>query len=78
MTQPSGQPGSGIRAGDNVMLRGSHPPKTGKVIGLLDRSADFLPPESESGQIPDVLASVQWKGKTKGVPERLDDLVKLP
>jgi hypothetical protein len=68
---------SDIRPGDRVMLRGSDPPKMGTVVGPLNRSADFLPPGSESGQVPDVLASVKWDGHAKGVPENLADLIKL-
>jgi hypothetical protein len=71
------EPASEIRPGDKVMLRGSDPPKTGKVIGLLNRSAGFTASESGPGQVADVLASVQWKGRGKGVPEQLADLIKL-
>jgi hypothetical protein len=71
------EPASEIRPGDKVMLRGSDPPKTGKVIGLLDRAAGFLASESGLGQVADVLASVQWEGSSKGVPEELADLIKL-
>jgi hypothetical protein len=75
MTEPSE-----IRPGDRVMLRGGHPPKTGKVIGWLNRSADFRadkPSAGDPGSVPDVLASVKWEGEAKGVPVRLADLIKL-
>jgi hypothetical protein len=71
---------SEIRAGDRVTLRGSDPPKVGKVIGWLNRSADFRadkPSAGDPGSVPDVLASVKWEGQAKGVPQRPADLEKL-
>jgi hypothetical protein len=71
---------SEIRAGDRVTLRGSDPPKVGKVVGWLNRSANFRadkPSAGDPGSVPDVLASVKWEGQAKGVPQRLADLDKL-
>jgi hypothetical protein len=78
MTEPNDQPGSDIRAGDKVTLRGSDPPKTGRVLTILCRSADWLPGDFPAGQVPDVLAVVAWKGETSPIAERPADLIKLP
>jgi hypothetical protein len=46
---------SEIRAGDRVTLRGSDPPKVGKVVGWLNRSADFRadkPSAGDPGSVP--------------------------
>lgn len=64
-----------ISAGDRVTLRGSDPPKTGRVLTILYRSADWLPGDFPAGQVPDVLAVVAWKGGTSPVAERPDDLI---
>jgi hypothetical protein len=66
---------SDIRAGDSVTLRGSDPPKTGHVLTILYRSADWLPGDFPAGQVPDVLAVVAWKGGTSPVAERPEDLI---
>jgi len=58
MTEASEQPGSDIRAGDRVTLRGSDPPKIGRVLTVLYRSADWLPGDFPTGQVPDVPAVV--------------------
>lgn len=63
MTEPSE-----IRAGDRVTLRGSDPPKVGKVVGWLNRSADFRadkPSAGDPGSVPDVLASVKGKARQR-------------
>ena len=73
------EPGE-IRAGDRVMLRGSDPPKTGEVVGVLNRSAEFRPDKAsagDSGSVPDDLAWVLWDGETVPATERLADLIKL-
>jgi hypothetical protein len=74
MTEPT----SGIRAGDKVTLRGSGPAKMGHVLTILNRSADWLPADFPTGQVPDVLAVVSWKGGTAPVAEQPDNLIKLP
>lgn len=68
---------SEISAGDRVTLRGSDPPKVGRVLTILNRSADWLPADFPAGQIPDVLAVVAWQGETTPVAERPADLIKL-
>jgi hypothetical protein len=78
MTEASQQPGSDIRAGDRVTLRGSDPPKIGRVLTILYRSADWLPGDFPTGQVPDVPAVVSWKGGTAPVAEQPDNLIKLP
>ncbi len=69
MTEPSE-----IRAGDNVTLRGSDPPKTGHVLTILYRSADWEAGDFPAGQVPDVLAAVAWQGETQPVAKRPADL----
>jgi hypothetical protein len=78
MTEASEQPGSDIRAGARVTLRGSDPPKIGRVLTIVYRSADWLPGDFPTGQVPDVLAVVSWKGGTAPVAEQPADLIKLP
>jgi hypothetical protein len=77
MTEASEQPGNDILAGDMVTLRGSDPPKIGRVLTILYRSADWLPGDFPTGKIPDVLAAVVWKGEPKPVIEQPADLHKL-
>jgi hypothetical protein len=77
MTEASEEPGGDIRAGDKVTLRGSNPPKVGRVLTLLNRSADWLPGDFPTGKVPDVLAVVVWKGGTSPVAEQPADLIKL-
>jgi hypothetical protein len=77
MTESSEQPGSDIRAGDRVTLRGSGPPMAGRVLTILYRSADWLPGDFPTGKVPDVLAVVSWEGGTAPVAEQPADLIKL-
>src|SRR5207302_8581434 len=74
MTEPSE-----IRAGDRVTLRGSDPPKAGRVIGVLDVGADLLSrlPAGYPQPGPPNMAWVSWKGETKPAVERLADLIEL-
>jgi hypothetical protein len=75
MTEPSE-----IRAGDRVTLRGSDPPKAGRVIEVLDRSAGFLmdqPSAGDAGRVADKLAWVSWEGEIRRTAEQLADLIKL-
>jgi hypothetical protein len=75
MTEPSE-----IRAGDKVTLRGSDPPKVGRVIGVLNLHAGFLAgylPVGTAENLLDVLAWTWWKGEPHPVNERVADLIKL-
>ena len=68
---------AGVRAGDRLTLRGSHPPKEGHVLTILNRSADWLPGDFPAGQVLDILAVVAWQGETTPVAERPADLIRL-
>ena len=51
-----------------MTLRGSDLPKIGRVLTVLYRSADWLPGDFPTGQVPDVLAVVSWKAGPRPPP----------
>ena len=77
MTEPSDQPGTGIRAGDKVTHRETG--GTGHVEGVLPVYGGFgaAPWLMEEQTVLFVLAVVRWQGQKKLVLERTADLDKL-